>query len=149
MTCSKITWKNPELAEKVKNLKQTQEDLMNYIKRISQIERMKTIFITIFFLFSINAFTQKVYSCSNMYDADFKVYICSSRYQADLLVYKVKSQYAVNDNGIWYFCNSKYDAKKKIYFVDNKWEADLLIYFVDNKYAAKWNNLNKKYLICE
>ncbi|NCO56350.1 MAG: hypothetical protein GW876_13255, partial [Bacteroidetes bacterium] len=62
-------------------------------------------------LFSVNTFSQKVFSCDSKYDADVKVFVANSKYDADLVVYKASSQYDAGDNdGVWFFCDSKYDA---------------------------------------
>jgi hypothetical protein len=100
------------------------------------------------FLFILKPATgQKIYSCDNCYDADFKVFVVDNRYDADLLVFKVDNQYDVNNDGLWFFVDNRYDAKKKIYFCDNRYDADLLIFFVDNRYDAKWVKRSKMPLI--
>lgn len=90
---------------------------------------------------------QKIFSCENRYDADFKVYVVKNRYDADLLVYKVSNRYDVDTDGRWYFVENRYDADKKIWFAENRYDADLLIFFVENRYDAGWRNRSKMHLV--
>ena len=98
-------------------------------------------------LFMRPAEAQKMYSCNNSYDADFKVYVVDNRYDADLLVYKVNNRYNTSNDGLWYFVENRYDADKKIFFAGNRYSADLLIFFVQNRYDAGWKNKSKMHLI--
>jgi hypothetical protein len=91
---------------------------------------------------------QKIYSCDNKYDADFRVFVVENKYDADLLVYKVANKYdAEGNNGLWFFEENRYDANKTIFFSEDKYDADLLIFFTDNKYDAGWRIRTKMYLL--
>jgi len=107
--------------------------------------------ITVFLIsvFCLNLVSgQKIFSCDNKYDADFKIYVVENKYDADLLVFKVENKYDAEGNkGLWFFVENKYDADKKIFFTDNKYDADLLIFFTDNKYEAGWSIRTKMYLL--
>lgn len=109
---------------------------------------MKTILLA-FSLFCINsAFTQKIFSVKNSYQADVLVYVVQHQYQADLLVYKVKQEYQAKGNdGKWFFTDYEYQSKKKIFFVENEYQAKLKICFVDHEYQAGWKNTSKKHLM--
>lgn len=109
---------------------------------------IQSLFLILFSVLSLQAFSQKIYSCDNKYDADFIVFVAENKYDADLLVYKVETKYdAVENKGLWFFVENKYDADKLIYFADNKYDADLRVYFVENKYSAEWRDRSKMHLL--
>ena len=97
---------------------------------------------------SVNAFSQKVYSCQYKSDAEVKVFVSEYKSDADLVVYVAdyKSD-ATGNNGIWYFCDYKSDADKRIYFCDYKSDADIVIYFSKYKSDAGWKKNEKKHLM--
>lgn len=104
-------------------------------------------FVT-FFISLPQSMSQKIYSCDNKYDADFKVFVVDNKYDADLLVYKLENKYDAKDNkGLWFFTESKYDADKLIFFSDSKYDADLLIFFVESKYDSGWREKQKIHLL--
>ena len=110
---------------------------------------MKKLLIAFLFTISVVSFVnaQKIFSCENRYDADFKVYVVKNRYDADLLVFKVSNRYDVDTDGRWYFVENRYDADKKIWFAENRYDADLLIFIVENRYDAGWRNRSKMHLV--
>lgn len=121
---------------------------ISFIKENFMIERFTSVILLIatFWFNSISA--QRIFSCDNKYDADFKAFVVENKYDADLLVYKTENKYDAEGNkGLWFFVENKYDSNKKIFFEENKYDADLLIFFTDNKYDAGWRSRTKMYLL--
>lgn len=119
-----------------------------------QINSAKSIRMTrkLFLLFSLVTLSgfvsaQKIFSCTNRYDADFKVFVVKNRYDADLLVFKIDNRYDTDTDGRWFFVENRYDADKKIWFSESRYDADLLIFFVENRYDIGWKNRSKMHLI--
>ena len=71
----------------------------------------------IFFLSSINCFSQKVFSVDYPNQADIKIFVVPYENQADLKVHRVEyKNQATGNKGLWHFVDYPNQADKKVYF---------------------------------
>ncbi len=96
--------------------------------------KLNQIFIILFLLFGIKAYSQKVFYTSNPKEAKYKIFISQNEYDANWIV--LKTNWIKNaKKGIWFEVKYKSEADIIVFVVAEKYLADKVVFFT--KYESK------------